>query len=974
MDYINISSTKKPPQPDPDNKQLFSFDVTAKGAKNFFFYTYEQIYKTIKYNQHKNQNPNFYEDNTYSHAIKLFIDYDEKIIFNNQLERDKYAEKITERITSQVNYKIKNTFKIEKTPIIILMSDTLLKMSLHFVYPEVIFNNIYEMKYFMNDIDFIDQSVYRIGCFRMMFCSKMGKQNNLLYSNSINYIKPTKEYQLFLDCCICHTQDKTTLKFDIIDQIKITTNNKYTSTSTSTSTCSSQNIVSRNYSYRNVDFEIIKSTLDKLAVNHSDTYEKWLTVSFCLKELYLGLNHNQIDQEKVLELFDGFSKNSKSYHKQTNNQIFMKLDPILDINYLFKLSEEPHYILPFYNYREIIFNSLNHRNIIIRNERFIDINSEIERLVKYKYICLKSPTGTGKTTVLKQIIEKMAIHNVISITSRVNLAGEHTKNLNLSFYLDMKTPTDFETCERLVIQLESLKKCNYKLFKNSIVILDEVNSLLSHLRSPTMFNKRRETYLYLVELIRNASYVISMDCDLSDWNITFLQEIENTNTNTPPDDNYIVYYNTVKNKLGTTAVIYNCSQTMVDIMLQHIKTGKHFIACFDSLKQMNLIIDFLNTSIKEYYKKNVDETNGNTKKENWLIYSSEVDYQLIDTKTWIDKFVFFTPTIIYGIDYSYKKVDVFSFTQKTHLNPLQIYQMLSRGRDQGTLHIYCSERPGYLKYKNIQDVIRETELYETNFASIMPTYKDYIDIDDKPYRTMFYNYKFMDSVLKTNIKGYLIDILIEKGYDVTYENHFTQYKLVKPPVSAKTIKERICDMLSLDKDNLSDLENKLVTDDKALEKHFNLRLLLNDTIDDKLVESITKNLFIETLKNKNTKIKICKELMNLLEIDNLESLNKNVTNNFTKTLDSEWLMNYIVTIKKTFDIRGVKYDDFTYYNIYLLLITLLKSLFDTNLFIRKEKQIKKIKYVFYKIDDIIYQEHKTLIKKFDNNFDNIDFI
>jgi hypothetical protein len=411
----------------------------------------------------------------------------------------------------------------------------------------------------------------------------------------------------------------------------------------------------------------------------------------------------------------------------------MKLEPILDINYLFKLSEEPHYILPFYNYREIIFNSSNHRNIIIQDERFIDIESYIEKLIKYKYICLKSPTGTGKTTVLKKIIEKIDIPNVISITSRVNLAGEHTKSLNLSFYLDMKTPEDFETCERLVIQLESLKKCNYKLFKNSIVILDEVNSLLSHLRSPTMFNKRRETYLYLVELIKNASYVISMDCDLSDWNITFLQEIENTNTDTSSDNNYIVYYNTVKNKLGTTAIFYYCLQTMIDVMIENLKNGQHFIACFDSLKQMNLIIDFLNTTIKEY-------NNTCPKKEDWLIYSSEVDYQLIDTKTWIDKFVFFTPTIIYGIDYSYKKVDVFSFTHKTHMNPLQIYQMISRARNQGKVHIYCPKSTGYLKYKSIEDVIRETELYEKNFAAIMPKYHDYIDIDCLYFNGFHFDY------------------------------------------------------------------------------------------------------------------------------------------------------------------------------------------------------------------------------------------
>jgi hypothetical protein len=934
---------KKPPKPDLDNKQLFSFDVSTQGAKNFMFYTYEQIYQKIQ----NSSNSNYYEDNTYSNGIKLFIDFDDKIVFNNQLERDKYADKIIENIILQVDNKIKHIYKIQNTPVIVLISDTLLKMSLHFIYPDIIFNNIYQMKHFMNDITLVDQSVYKIGCFRMIYCSKMGKQNKLLYYTSNNYTKTT-DYQLFLDSCICYTENKPTISYNIPIQQNI---GKFKSNYGSISTYTSTLIEPRKYSYINVDFEIIKSTLDKLKLlGYADKYDEWLIVSFCLKDLYLGLD--VLNQTKVLELFNDFSKKSVNYNKNNNNTIFLKLDPIVDINYLFKLSEESHYLLPFYNYREIIFNPANHSNIITRNEQFINIEQSISELLKYRYICLKSATGTGKTTVLKKIIIATGINNIISITSRVNLAGEHMKNLNLAFYLDMKTPGDFENCDRLVIQLESLKKCNYKLFKNSIVILDEVNSLLSHLRSPTMNKKRRETYLYLIELIRNASYVISMDCDLSDWNITFLQEIRK--------DDYIVYYNTIKNKIGTTAIIYDFPQTMIDIMLEHLITGKHFIACFDSLKQMNLIIEFLDKNC--------------TGKEKWLIYSSEVDYKLIDTKTWIDRFVFFTPSIIYGIDYSYKKVDVFSFTYKKHLNPLQVYQMISRGRDQGKLHLYCTEKLGHIKYKSVNDVIHEIELYEKNFGVLLPLYSNYIDIDDKPYRTMFYNYIFIDSLLKTNIKGYLIDILIDKGYDITYETKFCEDKLLKPGMSLKTIKERICNMLSLDKENLTDLEKRLASDDKTLDKHFNLRLLLNDSIDDKLIESITQNLFIETLKHKNTKIKICKELMNLLEINNLESLNKNVSKHFTRNIENEWLYNNIITIKKTFDIRTIKYDTFTYYNIYTLFITILKSLFDNNLFTGIKIQLKNIKYVYYEFNKQIFNEHKLLIKKFDDNWNNLDFI
>ena len=115
---------------------------------------------------------------------------------------------------------------------------------------------------------------------------------------------------------------------------------------------------------------------------------------------------------------------------------------------------------------------------------------------------------------------------------------------------------------------------------------------------------------------------------------------------------------------------------MIDKIALQIQNNIPCICCFDSLRYMNMAIKYF-------------EKYGN--KKDWLIYSSEQDYGLIDTKLWIDKFVFFTPTIIYGIDYNYKKVDVYSFVYKTHLNPLQVYQMISRARKQLSVNIYCKE-------------------------------------------------------------------------------------------------------------------------------------------------------------------------------------------------------------------------------------------------------------------------------------------
>jgi hypothetical protein len=88
-----------------------------------------------------------------------------------------------------------------------------------------------------------------------------------------------------------------------------------------------------------------------------------------------------------------------------------------------------------------------------------------------------------------------------------------------------------------------------------------------------------------------------------------------------------------------------------------------------------------------YKNKNFLKIINNTENIIIKLTPSEVDYNLIDTKLWINKFIFFTPSILYGIDFNYKIVDVFSFVYKNHLNPLQIYQMISRARQQNKVRI-----------------------------------------------------------------------------------------------------------------------------------------------------------------------------------------------------------------------------------------------------------------------------------------------
>lgn len=71
MNYCNknMNSFPKKPESNQVGKQLFSFDIGYKGAKNFLFDSYENMYKNIV----GSKEANYYEDNTFANAIKLFV-------------------------------------------------------------------------------------------------------------------------------------------------------------------------------------------------------------------------------------------------------------------------------------------------------------------------------------------------------------------------------------------------------------------------------------------------------------------------------------------------------------------------------------------------------------------------------------------------------------------------------------------------------------------------------------------------------------------------------------------------------------------------------------------------------------------------------------------------------------------------------------------------------------------------------------
>lgn len=951
-----------------EGNQLFSSDTNKNGSKKFRQCSFKDAYKIIS------DTHNLYEDHTFNNKIKLHIDYDLKEFFTSCLQRDKKANKIIDIVVRLTN----ELLGIENSKIIVLMSETLDKLSLHFIWTEVLFNNIVSMKLFFlqNEelCNIIDMSVYKRGAFRVLDCNKFGKNNLLRYYKSFNYDKPD-DYNFFLDSCVTFIRESDNYKTiempDIMHNYKTIKRNIHNVDITR----------NNNYCYENVNFHMVKLAVSKVDLTN---YDKWLIVGFCMKDLY---NSVESDKEVIYNIFDNESKKYDNYNEIDNLNKWENLDPLVDINYLFVLAGIDYYIQPKYDIPSIMFDYSKYNNIYVQDSKWIDVNEDVLKhwVDNYKKIFLKSPTGTGKTTILKKLLKFNKVNNIISITSRVNLAGEHIKNIDLKFYKKLDNVA-IKKYDKLVIQLESLYKVDYQKFKGGVVILDEINSLLSHFRSPTLNNSRKDNYLYFCEIIQNASLVICMDADLSGWNIDFINMINKQNdkiheckSNIELKDDlklinvsnkdYVIYHNVCKNKKGVKSTFFKSEQKIINKMIECIKKKKYFVACFDSLSYMKHIIGILS-----HHKEFLD---------NLLEYSSEIDYGTIDTMTWINKFVFFTPTIIYGIDFSHCKVDVFSFIKYSHLNSLQIYQMISRVRDIDNVYIYCHDDNNYLKYYSVDSVRIETDTLEKYFNVISKDFINDFEIDDKPYKLMYYNHTFIDNILKSNLKYYLISHMEYIGFDVItdYEEiDVVKIKPVKLPIPEKVLdnQTRIINLLGLDKDNLTDFHKKLISGDKKLVEHFNLKMFVKNELNDKLYNSISKNLNIELAKSNITKLITFKNILSkIFCIDDIKNINKDCCKNFGKTIKNPWLKDNIENIKNLFRLRGKAYDNIVsenvdFYSVYRMMITIAKNLFGDDLFSEERIMINKVNYRYSITNLKIFEKHEELFYKKNNNTNFID--
>lgn len=128
-------------------------------------------------------------------------------------------------------------------------------------------------------------------------------------------------------------------------------------------------------------------------------------------------------------------------------------------------------------------------------------------------IFVKSAKGTGKTELLKTLVERVRGEkgSCLLIGHRVALLNNQSIRLGLDNYQN-EDPTKF-----FAISVDSLQKISEENIgiPYDTVIIDEVEQVLNHFKSSTLRKKRKMVFKQFIDKLRAAKRIILLDADVS---------------------------------------------------------------------------------------------------------------------------------------------------------------------------------------------------------------------------------------------------------------------------------------------------------------------------------------------------------------------------------------------------------------------------------------------------------------------------
>lgn len=306
---------------------------------------------------------------------------------------------------------------------------------------------------------------------------------------------------------------------------------------------------------------------------------------------------------------------------------------------------------------------------------------------------IKSPKGTGKTTLLKGLVKYYRDSptdppRILLIGHRRSLIGATAKAIGLTSYLksvDGKAEEYNDPAPCYAICLDSLMRLEPAKHRYDVVIIDEVEQVFSHLLSTTLKGKRSNIMALLQEYLKQARQILVMDADLSQLTLGVINAMDTD----WPERHEFVALNQYKPE-GRRIHMYNHprSSHLLGVLVDYLGQGKRCYVCTNSRKLAKSIFRQAQQDFPEIKAMVVTSENSNTPDGQHFI-------QNIVTEALKYDLIVSSPSLGTGIDITFpngeSQVDaVFGIFSTRHTTHFDMDQQICRVRHPKETHVWIS--------------------------------------------------------------------------------------------------------------------------------------------------------------------------------------------------------------------------------------------------------------------------------------------
>ena len=394
-----------------------------------------------------------------------------------------------------------------------------------------------------------------------------------------------------------------------------------------------------------------------------------------------------------------------------------------------------------------------------------------------------------------------------------------------------------------------------------------------------------------MSLIKNAKKVIVADAIIMDNVMAFLNlRIEQKKTKT-----LYISNNHLKFK-GVPAVQVKSDKKMLEMIVKQCEDKKPFLCGSDSAEEVTKWHDYckLRAPPEEQHK--------------YLLLTAATNFLITDaTAQFAGCYVFYSPSITYGVDFSIATPqNVYIYQKGESILPHGSYQQSTRTRNIETLYFYSKDIEHYANYESLDDTKQKlNESVKTfnsllNVSSVYDEEKEEYKILENSFFNLFTYSEYFNDTYKTGMTKHFINLLKVNGFKVTENNEETDF-LPDLKNMSKEIKENIYNEyieLIENKENQEKITNEKTGDEKQKE---------NDILDE-IIEALNhQKFYIINKAIEFLNIPKNKEIMTLYkdEITDKYCLQNHL--NIIRSLRSDEYINkkMIIAKEKSFNIKNM---------------------------------------------------------------------